>query len=75
MPFVNLPLVGATTGSIKINTDRIIEFRVIRFDGKFHVRAVVGIGTSYILNLPDAPYDTEAEAITAMDTFIATFTV
>jgi len=73
MAFVNLPIVGATTNSIQINTEHIIELRVVYNNVNFGVRAVVGIGTQYVLNLPGHPFATEAEAITAMQTYIGTF--
>jgi hypothetical protein len=74
MAFKYFPLNGVAENGLYINTDHIIEFRVINTNGQYMVRAVVGIGTQYFVNLPGSPFATEALAITAMQNYITTIT-
>lgn len=78
--FVALPIYNPTDETVKVNISNIIDIRVIDIgprqgqEENWYVQVTMLMGKYYLLRLEGAPYGTKAEALTARDSFIDSFT-
>jgi hypothetical protein len=77
--FVIIPIIDENDETVRVNKYSIIDVRVINLGKKptqnenWYVQVNVLMGKYYLLRDGDAPYANKAAAITARDTFLATF--